>query len=110
MYSFICRRRVFQEAVVNAREKAASVAQLLGVRLGPALEVEEIANHHHEIRGASPSTSSDQPESQVTPDPPSPPSLQQRVKEATETYSAAVRVKFEVSPLRACHHRSCPKH
>ena len=104
---------MFQQAVANARQKAASVAQLLGVQLGPALEVEETSNQDCIIRGASHSEPSNQPDMLVFSEHQhtlSSHNLHDRVKACTETYSAEVRVKFEVSPLRTCHHRHCPKH
>ena len=97
---------MFQQAVMNAREKAASVARLLEVRLGPALEVEETSNTDHIIRGASPDNSVDQ---STTPDRPPVPLTSHREGER-DCYSATVRVAFEVSPLRTCLHRSCHKH
>lgn len=95
---------MFQQAVSNARDKAVSAAGLLDVRLGPAIEVEETTNHDHNITGTSPLPGRSEEECDTNDKEGS----SQRVR---ETYSAVVRVKFEVTPLmRICHHTSCPKH
>ena len=100
---------MFEQAVLNAREKATSVARLLDVRLGPALEVEEVVNNDQQIIGASPiphsATAVDFSQGTLSPH-----SLTEQWNSCTETFSAVVRVTFEAAPVRNCHHNSCRKH
>ena len=108
------RRQSFKEAVANAKQKALSVAHMLELRLGPALKVVE--NSHHEMAVSHISQEEKHPEVQAVlvntcKDPSTYSlSLHERLRDSTEVYTTQVEVTFEVSPVRSCHHRKCPKH
>ena len=110
------RRQSFKEAVANAKQKALSVAHMLELCLGPALKVVE--NSHHEMAVSGPSHIQEEKHSEVQAvlvntckDPStSSSSLHERLRDSTEVYTTHVEVTFEVSPVRSCHHRKCPKH
>ena len=94
--------------MANAKQKAVSVAKMLEVRLGPALEVEE-KSHHEVIATASYNGTTGcqhMPSVQL----PASLSLHERLRNSTMVYVNHVEAKFEVSPLRNCHHHKCPKH
>ena len=102
--------------MANAKQKGLSVAHMLELRLGPALKVVEIS--HHETTVTNPS-SQDEDEDHCDMQPVlmdthkqslSSQSLHNRLRASTEVYTTEVEVTFEVTPLRTCHHRKCPKH
>ena len=123
---FLYRQQAFKVAVSNAKQKALGVAQMLDVRLGPALEVVETSQQEH--REAGPPTGSD-PSCEDGPHHcstarltvsrqtdsasslhASSANLHERLRGSTVVYETRVEVTFEAFPLRACHHRKCPKH
>ena len=120
---FLHRQQAFKAAVSNAKQKALGVAQMLDVRLGPALEVVETSQQEH--REACPPTGSD-PSCHDGPHHhstarltvsgsasslhASSANLHERLRGSTVVYETRVEVTFEAFPLRSCHHRKCPKH
>ena len=106
---FLYRQQAFKLAVMNAREKALSVAQMLEVQLGPALKVEEQSISTHDCKEIG-----DQADNSTVPVTNHPSSayqsLHEQLSDSTHTYVAQVGVVFEVLPFRMCYHRKCPKH
>ena len=100
---FLCRQEAFRIAVTNAKGKAQCIAQAVGVRLGAALEVDEISQDT--VQGSETGTGMealDSDSAQL--------SLHQKYTNATLNYISQVHITFEVHPLQACSHKKCHKH
>lgn len=91
--------------MANAKGKAQSVAQTVGVQLGAATEVTELS--HDAFPGSETGM-----ELESAPDPNRPKftSLHHRFSSATLEFRSQVSVTFEVQPMRTCGHKKCPKH
>ena len=98
----LCRQDAFKKAVQSAKAKAECISQTVGVQLGSALQVRELAQE------AGPTMKEAGAEGDI--DPKSPPvSLHQRHLNASWTFSSKVYVCFETQPTTHLHTRSHSK-
>ena len=104
------RQEAFRKGIANAKSKAQSIAQSVGVRLGPALEVTELSQDLPQ-RGVESGTGMESLESDPSKANLEPfATLHHRYNSVTLVYSSEVSVVFEAHPLRCCSHKKCPKH
>ncbi len=107
MNLFYCRQESFQRAVFNAKAKAQSIAQAVGVQLGPATQVietsQDVADEPSTPRGSRGEVLETVSRAE---------GVQQTYTRETITYMSSVAVTFEAHPilLRTCTHNKCPKH
>lgn len=90
------RLEAFKRAAENAKAKAESIAQTVGVRLGAAMEVLELGQDvsEEDQQGADAKSSSHY----------------RKFRTATLHFSSKVSIVFESLPYRCCSHKKCRKH
>ena len=95
-HAFDCRLEAFKRAAENAKAKAESIAQTVGVRLGAAMEVLELGQDvsEEDQQGADAKSSSHY----------------RKFRTATLHFSSKVSIVFESLPYRCCSHKKCRKH
>lgn len=93
IFSPVCRQEAFKKAVTSAKAKAECISQTVGVQLGSAIQVKELAQD-------SGPTMKEAVSKEAELDLQSPPvSLHQRQINASWTFSSRVFVCFETQPV-----------
>ena len=102
----LCRQDAFKRAVCNAKSKAQSISQTLGVQLGVALEVTEISQDelHNPTSRLLSEVDSNVPKEGASS------RLLRLLNNEELTYTSRVAVIFEAQPLHSCSHKKCHKH
>ena len=100
------REEAFCTAVTNAKKKAESVSQTVGLCLGSVITLAEVHQseeaHHHSTAGQGSLIEERRREGRSD--------LSTRIKESTAEYTSQVTAVFEALSTRNCSHKKCRKH
>lgn len=103
------RKEAFSTAVANAKAKAQSVSQTVGLRLGPVLTLSELQQCEESSCDPSHQEGGRQGRRGMTRSG-ADHDLTGRIREATVEYSSQVTAVFEALTNRNCSHKKCRKH